>query len=166
MLSMNTDEMVFYSCYKDESDPYIKKVWERNLILEISHLHAAANLLEKYEHKNWQEVIPNGEFPELLAFSSQKDYIRNVLQNTVWETANYEDYSLVSALPDGARFFTYQGQVCGDGSDVPSHVVLDRYLSQNKTDYRFEVRSNPIPELADRTRDNTTVGREKIKVRG
>ena len=161
-----TECYLYYSCYKDESDPYVKKIWERNLILEISHLHAAAELLEKYEHKNWQEVIPGGEFPELLAFSSQKDYIRNVLQNTVWETANYEDYSLVSALPDGARFFTYQGQVCGDGSEVPSHVVLDRYLSQNKTDYRFEVRSNPVPELADRTRDNTTVGREKVKVRG
>ena len=161
-----TECYLYYSCYKDESDPYVKKIWERNLIMEISHLHAAANLLEKYEHKNWQEVIPGGEFPELLAFSSQKEYIRNVLKNTVWETANYEDYSLVSALPDGARFFTYQGQVCGDGAEVPSHVVLDRYLSENKKDYRYEIRSNPVPELADRTRDNTTVGREKIKVRG
>lgn len=156
---------LYYSCYKDESDPYVKKIWEQNLITEISHLHLAKDLLKQKENKDWQQVIPGGEFPELLAFSSQKDYIRNVLSNTVWETACWEDYKLVSDVGDGARFFAYQGTICGDGVSVPSHVVIDRYLAENKTDYRLENKPNPVPELTDRTRDNTSVGREKVKVR-
>ena len=156
---------LYYSCYKDESDPYVKKIWEQNLITEISHLHLAKDLLKQYENKDWQQVIPGGEFPELLTFSSQKDYVRNVLTNTVWETGNWEDYKLVSDLNDGARFFAYQGNICGDGVSVPSHVVLDRYLDQNTMDYRLESKPNPVPEFADRTRDNTTVGREKVKVK-
>lgn len=156
---------LYYSCYKDESDPYVKKIWEQNLITEISHLHLAKDLLKQKENKDWQQVIPGGEFPELLAFSSQKDYIRNVLSNTVWETACWEDYKLVSDVGDGARFFAYQGTICGDGVSVPSHVVIDRYLAENKTDYRLENKPNPVPELTDRTKDNTSVGREKVKVR-
>ena len=156
---------LYYSCYKDESDTYVKKIWEQNLITEISHLHLAKDLLKQKENKDWQQVIPGGEFPELLAFSSQKDYIRNVLSNTVWETACWEDYKHVSDVGDGARFFAYQGTICGDGVSVPSHVVIDRYLAENKTDYRLENKPNPVPELTDRTKDNTSVGREKIKVR-
>ncbi len=156
---------LYYSCYKDETDPYVKKIWEENLVTEIGHLHVAQELLAKYEKKDWQQVIPGGEFPELLSFSPQKEYIRNILANTVWETANFEDYALVSDMPDGAKFFTYQGKICGDASEVPSHIVIDRYLTKNKTDYRLEGKPNPVPELADRTRDDTAVGRMKVKAR-
>ncbi len=156
-----TECYLYYSCYVGESDPHVKKVWEDFLITEISHLHMAKDLLKQYENKEWQQVIPGGEFPDLLAFSSQKEYIRNVLANTVWETTEREDYKNVSDVNNGADFFVYQGNICGDGENVPSHEVIERYLAKNKTDYRQESSPNPVPELADRKHDNTTVGRQK-----
>ena len=30
---------LYYSCYEDETDPYVKGVWEQNFQAEVSHLH-------------------------------------------------------------------------------------------------------------------------------
>ena len=51
---------LYWSCYQTETDPYVKKLWEQNLAFEITHLHKAKELLEKYENKHWQEVIKEG----------------------------------------------------------------------------------------------------------
>lgn len=58
---------LYWSCYMTETDRYIKELWEENFAMEISHLHKAAELLKKYEGKDWQEVIGDGEFPEPLS---------------------------------------------------------------------------------------------------
>ena len=44
--------------------------------------------------------------------------------------------------------------------DVPSHEVIENYIQKNGEDYRFETKENPIKELQERTKDNTTVGRK------
>jgi len=72
---------LYYSCYKDETDPKIKRVWERHFEDEIVHLKKAAALLEKYEKKKYDEVVPTPDFPELLKFKENKKYIREVLKN-------------------------------------------------------------------------------------
>ena len=43
--------------------------------------------------------------------------------------------------------------------NVPSHNVIEKYISKHGCDYRFEVAPNPIPELRNRREDNFTVGR-------
>lgn len=154
-----TECYLYYSCYKDETDSYIKKVWEQHLIEEIAHLHVAAEMLKKVEKKEWQQVIPCGDFPELLSFSPQKDYIRNVLKNTVKQTATMEDYVEVDKLSDKSRFFAYQNKVNSDVDCVASHDVIDRYIKENGADYRYEDKPNPCVELQDRTKDNVCLGR-------
>lgn len=149
---------LYYSCYKNETDPYVKKVWEEHLIAEISHLHAAAEMLKMVEKKEWQQVIPGGEFPELLAFAPQKDYIRNILQNTVTQTATLEDYVEVDRLGKNSSFALYQCKVNTNINEVPSHVVIDRYIKENGKDYRFEESPSPRSELQDRKKDNVTLG--------
>jgi len=37
--------------------------------------------------------------------------------------------------------------------------VIENYIAKYGKDYRFEIAENPIPELRDRERDNTAVGR-------
>jgi len=154
-----TECYLYYSLWQDETDGYVKKIWEQHFNDELAHLHKAVELLQKYENKVWQQVIPKGEFPELLAFHSNIDYIRDVLKNTVTLTAKGEGYSEVSELPADAKFFEYNSEVNVKDSDVASHCVIKKYISDNDKDYRFQTSEHPVEELRDRRRDNTTVGR-------
>lgn len=156
-----TECYLYYSCYQDEVDPHIKKIWECHFHQEVAQLHRAAELLKQYEGKEWQQVIPDGTFPDLLRLHENKDYVRDVLERTVRLTTNKEKYEEVDHLPDDATFFQYQKTVNHTAEEVPSHVVIEKYISQNGKDYRFEEKANPIPSLQDRTLDNIHLGRTK-----
>lgn len=152
---------LYYSCYEDETDEYVKGIWEEHFNQELMHLHVAVEHLKKYENKDWQQVIPNGEFPELLKFSPQKEYIRKVLAETVENTALKEDPAVcVKTLSDEAMFFKYQDVVNDDIENMASHVVIKKEIEQNGQDYRYEDSPNPVKELQCRTCDNITVGRK------
>ncbi|MBR1747725.1 MAG: hypothetical protein IJ735_05910 [Clostridia bacterium] len=159
-----TECYLYYSCYKDETDPYVKKIWEQCLTQEIAHLHEAARILKKVEKKDWQQVIPNGEFPTLLSFSPQKDYIRKVLRDTVTLTADGEDYRTVNSMPDDSKYFFVQERLNKEVDDVPSHEVIKEYIEDSGMDYRYEDFENPVQELRDRRHDNVSLARVKEKV--
>ena len=57
-----TECYLYWSCFNDETDRPVKKIWEQHFHQELSHLHAAARLLQTYEKKEWRQVIPDGEF--------------------------------------------------------------------------------------------------------
>lgn len=155
-----TECYLYYSCYEDEKDENIKKIWEQGFIQEVAHLHKAAELLKKYENKKWTQVIPNGTFPKLLNLGPNKEYLREILK-TAKLTAKREDYEEISKLPDDFDFFKYQNIVNRNVEDVTSHDVIDKYIKEKGMDYRFEEAPNPIEELRDRKLDNITVGRVK-----
>ena len=75
-----------------------------------------------------------------------------------------ESWEDVSALKPDFDFFRYQGIVNKDVAAVPSHMAIERYIAQNGQDYRWETEKNPVPELRDRRRDNTDVGRSPAPV--
>lgn len=159
LMHMYTACYLYYSCYQDESHPYVKKVWEECFYQEVANLHRAAYLLKKYENKDWQQVIPNGAFPELLNLGPNIEYVRDVIAATVNNTALREDFIPVEQLPPDADFFKYQQTINHNVCSVPSHKVINKYLERNLIDYRFEVAPHPIPVLQDRRVDNTFVGR-------
>lgn len=150
---------LYWSNYMTETDRYIKRLWEENFAMEVSHLHKAAELLRKYEGKEWQEVIKNGEFPEPLSLHENIAYVRSVLGNTVQFTSVGEDYLRVRDLPADAEFFRYQGVVNPLPDIVPAHRTIKEYIRRRGKDYRYQVAPNPVPELRDRREDNTSVGR-------
>lgn len=150
---------LYYSCYQTETMPYIKLLWEQNLAIEIAHLHRAAALLEKYEGKTWQEVIPVGEFPAPVSLHENIEYVRQVLGSTVQFTSVEEDYYKIEELPRDADFFAYQQVINPSVSIVPSHNIIESMIRRNGRDYRFQTAPNPVPELRCRTEDNTSVGR-------
>ena len=151
---------LYWSAYMTETDPYIKNLWEENLSIEISHLHKAVELLQKYEGKEWQEVIPCGDFPAPISLHENIDYVRKILSDTVQYTSKKEDYVRVKALPDDADFFIYQSIVNPTTDIVPSHNVIEGMIRRRGADYRFQVAPSPIPELRNRREDNTSVGRK------
>jgi len=159
-----TECWLYWSCYETETDPYVKNVWEAMFEKELMHLHISEGLLREYEGKEWQHVIPNAEFPEPLKLESNIDYVRCVLGSTVNNTACRENYVDVSCLPEGGTFADYQQQVNVPIENVMSHAVIEQYIAQKGQDYRFETAPNPVPELRDRTVDNTQVGRMPQKV--
>jgi len=155
-----TECYLYYSCYMDETNANVKKVWEKHFNDEIVHLNRAAALLKKYEGKDYREVIPVPEFPQLLSFKDNKKYIREVLKS-IRLTAQEEKYVQVSDLKDNNTFNLYQNVVIKNPIDVPSHKVIDNYIKKNGKDLRYEVSAHPEKALQDRQRDNVEIGRVK-----
>lgn len=159
LLHEYTECYLYYSFYQDELDPNVKSIWELHLEQEISHLHKAVELLNQYEKKDWQQVIPGGEFPKLLQFHDTRDYVRQVLNDQICLTANRENFVPVDQLPQNHEFFLYQNRVNSDVNAVASHNVIVRHQSKFNVDYRAESKPNPVQGLTDNTRDNTEIAR-------
>ena len=153
-----TECYLYWSCYKTETCDYIKALWLQNLEMEIAHLHKAAELLKKYEGKEWQEVIPDGNFPKPLSLHENIEYVREILATTVQYTGVKEGYENIDDLPDDATFFNYQKQINPTACIVPSHGVIDAHIRHCGKDYSYEVAENPVKALRSRQCDNTTVG--------
>jgi hypothetical protein len=99
---------LYWSAMETESDPRIREIWSRMFDIEVSHLHRAAELLLAYEGRTWQQVMPDGSFPAPLKLTSNVDYVRDILKNTVTLTADRESWTPVDKLSDSADFFKYQ----------------------------------------------------------
>lgn len=162
LLHEYTECYLYYSCFMFEKDCYIKKLFEEFFEMEIVHLHRAVELLKEYECKDWQEVIPDGEFPKLLELGENIEYVREVIKNTASLTALEETYVPVCSLPCDSRFFKYQNIVNKNVDCVPSHFVIDEYICRNGMDYRYEIAPNPLENLRNRKCDNVCVGREPL----
>ena len=146
---------------EEESDEYIRDIWHKHYLEECGHLAHVASLLNKYEGKPWQSVFTcGGDFPAPIKLESNIDYVREVLKNTVHNTGCMEGYCKVSELDKDANFFKYNKTVNGNVESVQSHAIIKDFIAKNGEDYRFETAENPVPELRDRTKDNTSVGRE------
>jgi len=160
LMHQYTECYLYYSCMENECDARIRDIWSQLFEEEVAHLHYAASLLKKYEGTDWQQVIPDGEFPEILMLGSNVEYVRKVLASQVELTAMREGYVPVGQLPESSDFAVYQGIVNSDVNAVPSHMVISDYITRYGTDYRFEVQPHPIEALQNRKADNITVGRK------
>jgi hypothetical protein len=154
---------LYYSCMETETVAHIKQVWERLFEQELAHLHKVAELLYKEEHKDYQQVVGEGNFPSPLSLCSNIPYVRSILQGTVDLTACRESYARVGALEPETDFFRYQGHINHDVNSVSSHLVIDQHIRRFGEDYRFETAPNPISALRDRKQDNVDVGRKAVK---
>ena len=156
-----TECYLYYSCYMDESDERIKKIWLNHFEQELKHLKIASDAMLKYEGREWQQLFLGGaEFPTLVKLRSNKEYIREVMK-TVRNTALKEDLIDINQISDSSDFFKYQREVNKNISLVPSHSVIDKYIKKYGEDYRFEDKPNAEKTLRDRTKDNVTLGRKK-----
>ncbi len=156
-----TECYLYYSCYEDESDERIKKIWLEHFEQELNHLKIASDMLYKYEGRDWEQLFVGGaDFPSLIKLKSNIPYVREVI-NTVRKTGYKESTVDIDDMPDSADYFKYQKQVNSSVSQVASHNVIENYIKQNGQDYRFETKPNPEKTLRDRKVDNTELGRVK-----
>lgn len=155
-----TECYLYYSCYEDEKDAHIKKIWEQHFHEEVAHLHQAAELLKQYEKKEWQQVIPDGCFPQLLTLGPNKEYVRDVIKASVQYTTLKDDYRDVSEMPQDADFFKFQESLNHDVHIVPSHKDIVEKISKDGQDYRYQEEEHPVVSMRDRANDNTWLGRK------
>ncbi len=156
-----TECYLYYSCYQNEKNANIKKIWLMHFEEELKHLKIASEMLYKYEGREWEQLFIGGaEFPSLIKLQSNISYVREVI-NTVRKTGYKEITVQLNDLPDNADFFKYQRQVNSSVSSVASHQVIDKYIKKHGEDYRFEKNPNPEKTLRDRTVDNTELARKK-----
>ena len=153
-----TEAYLYYSAMQSEKDEEIRAIWEEHFYMECAHLKIAADLLEKYEKKNYSSVVGEGEFPDLLELGTNIAYIKDVLQNTITNTSLNKEYLDICSLPDDNIYANYQDKVVDEAS-TPSHLVIEKMIKENGKDYRFEKGNNPVKDLQDRKHDNTTIGR-------
>ncbi|MBR6778865.1 MAG: hypothetical protein IKM43_01760 [Clostridia bacterium] len=156
-----TEAYLYYSAYVEEKDKYIKEIWLDHYEMECAHLKLACDLLKKHEKTNYQTAIGDGEFPKLLSLGTNKDYVRDVLARTITLTADRQKYVEIFKLKDNADFFLYQDEVIKDEKTVPSHDVINQAIKKLGQDYRYQDKQNPIKELQNRKKDNTTIARKK-----
>lgn len=158
-----TECYLYYSALTYEKDKRIRSIWQEFYEQECAHLKLAVKMLEKYDKKTYKDVCEDGEFPELLDFEPNKQYIREVLATTVTETATTKrGYIDISELKDKDIYFKYQDQILDKNEkDEPAHAVIDRTISKFGEDYRYQDKAHPIKELNNRKKDNIVVGRKK-----
>ena len=156
------ESYLYYSAYEDEVDEYIKEIWLEHFEMECAHLKEAIRLLEKYEKKTYDKVFGDGEYPVLLQIGSHKDYIREVIENSVCLTSKQKDYIEVAKLKDNDNFFMFQNAfLCENEDCIPSHMVINEAIKTMGHDYRYQDSDHPIKELNDQKKDNTCIGRCK-----
>ncbi len=146
---------LYYSFVQEESDERIKRIWKDQLDCEIDHLHQAAELLQQYEGRDAESLLPASGFPELMKFQSNKEYVRDVIASQIHLTADGNMLKPVDSLPPSHRYFTWQGLVNVDGS-APSQWVVEHHIERHGTDWRLETEGpHPVEEL--RARETVTV---------
>lgn len=157
-----TECYLYYSCYMDESDEDIKKIWHLHYQEELAHLKIAAEMLYKYEGREWEQLfaLDGADFPSLLKLHENIQYVRDIMKD-VRLTALKEDTIKIDDIPDDADYFKYQKQVNSSINSVATHNVIEKYIDKYGEDYRFEVSPSVEKTLRDRKTDNVDLGRKK-----
>ncbi len=157
-----TECYLYYSCYQDESDAEIKKIWLEHYEEELTHLKIASDMLYKYEGREWEQLfaLDGSDFPALIKLRENIQYVRDIMKD-VRLTSLKEDMLKIDDIPDGANYFKYQKQVNASIGSVATHNVIENYIKKYGEDYRFEVSPSVEKTLRDRKNDNTELGRKK-----
>jgi rubrerythrin len=112
----------YYGCVQQESNPRIKKIWERMLDYELGHFAMVSELFKKHEQRDPEEVIPD-QLPEPIPFESQREFVREVLEQEVDLRAN--GTRIVPLEEEGQSSIAYRTHMNSEGS--PSQIVAEGY---------------------------------------
>lgn len=120
----------YHNCYEDEKDPVLKSIWEEFTAIEIEHLQKAAELFEKYENRDPEEVIGD-EVVHPCHFEDQKDYVNEVLDKEIDKRlAPKGEFAYIKDLPETWAGYKIQNIVNAKGA--PSETTIRAIASQKK----------------------------------
>jgi hypothetical protein len=123
---------LYHSFMAEETDPRIKGLWEQHLDMELGQLRVACDLMRRYDGKEPEEILP-AALPTPVSFTSNKEYVREVLASQLELNANGLDFGTDAP----SRYHEYQRMV-HDDAEVPSAAVIAQHVSRFGGDYRIE----------------------------
>lgn len=82
MLMEATEIYNYYTCAQQESNPRIKKLWERFCDYELGQLQHAMAVFKKYEKRDLAELLPE-KLPDPFKYESHREFVRETLANEV-----------------------------------------------------------------------------------
>lgn len=129
-----TEVCTYYNCYNDETCPRIKQIWEEFLAMEIEHLHIAAEMFEKNENRDAQEII-GSDIVLPCHFESQKDYVTKILNTEIDKRLDATldmGYSTIENLPKNWIGYEVQEAVNSKGS--PTEQVIQNIKTSTGRD--------------------------------
>lgn len=124
-----TEVCTYYNCYEDEEDKQLKNIWELFLNFELEHLRIAAELFQKYENRDAEEVVGNRVFLP-CRFESQKAYVTDILYTQIDKRIMpCGEYAFINELPEDWVGYNIQAKQGEAGS--PSENTI-RIITQHK----------------------------------
>lgn len=112
----------YYTCMTDETDERLKKIWEMFLDFEIGHLKIAAEIFQKRENRDAEEVIGT-EIVIPCRFKSQKEYVKTILNTQIQKRLSSDKgYLEIKDLPEDWGSYPVQKAQNKDGS--PTEAVI------------------------------------------
>lgn len=115
----------YYSCVEYETNKRIKQIWERFLDYELGHLQVVAELFERFERRDAQEIL-NVKLPAPIAYESHRDFVRQVLRAEVQLTAVGPAFVPFDEEPQEGPSARQRSQLNSEGS--PSEAVALGYV--------------------------------------
>lgn len=145
-----TEVCNYYNCYQDELDDMIKPVWELFLEQELGHLHEAVKLFKTHEKRDPEEVIGN-EIILPCHFESQKEYVKNILENEIDKRIGIDkDYLKIDELPNDWASYEVQKTLNADGSPTERTIKLIKEAKNRDIVLADEKLMKDIPKLMKR----------------
>jgi hypothetical protein len=137
---------LYWSMLQNEEDKRIRALWELHLDMELGQLHAAGDLLRRYEGIEPAEILPPALPDTPVTFEPNKDYVRQVLSAQVDLRADGFNYVDDADLPDDHRSRRYRTIVNAGGN--PSELVIEENRKANGRERRDETEGeHPVPAL-------------------
>jgi hypothetical protein len=138
---------LYWSMLQQESDRRIKALWELHCNMEIGQLQVACDAMRRYEGREPAELLPP-ELPDTaVTFEPNKDYVRQVLTETIDLRTDGLEYVQLSDLPKNHRYFDVQNRVNANGG-APSDQVIDLNRREHGHEYRDETEGeHPVASL-------------------
>lgn len=119
----------YASCAEQEDNPRIKAMWERFVDYELGHLNLACELFKNLERRDPAEIL-GGQLPEMIAFKSQRDFVRTTLAAEVDLRAHGINY--VNKQDENQASLDYRARLNAQG--VPASVASAGYNWQPGTE--------------------------------
>ncbi|MGW0805827.1 hypothetical protein [Nonomuraea sp. NPDC002799] len=123
---------LYYSFMETESDPQVRSLWELHLGMELEHLRLAAQLFERFDDRDPDQVLAPA-LPPPVTFEPNKGYVRDLLATQIDCTTLGAGY--VNEAHE--RFSKTQAAIMG-GEKPPSERVIDDNRAVAGAEYRLE----------------------------
>lgn len=123
LLSEACEVWNYAGCAEQETNPRLKALWEQFLDYELGHFQVALQLFKSVEKRDPQEVLGSGKLPPFIEFESQREFVRQVVEQETQMRKRGTDF--VDEAQEGKSSLDYRDAINADGS--PSDTVSATY---------------------------------------